>query len=1022
MEFFKKLFEGNFMPHGHCYFWDPAIVWTNAISGSLIALAYFSIPFTLLYIVKNRKDIRFTSLIILFAMFILSCGATHIMDVINIWNPMYRLDSSFRAITAIASMGTAIMLVKITPQILSIPNSDLHKKLNEELREQIILLQEKDQTIELLKKNREIQDAMTESEGRFKTIFDNSLAAIVVTDDQGNYLSANKAASDLFHYTVDELLQMNFHDIKTAAKDGAAERFEEYISKGEETGEFDFTTENGAHKFVQYQAIRTKVDFNLSIIMDVTDQKEVESKLRANEKLILQERKLLHDFFTQAPAMLAILKGPEHVFEFANPAYLDLTGNRDIINKPLQEAVPEIAKQGFIELLDNVYKTGETFTGKEIPTMLDNGNGKLETFFLNFTYQAFANDKGETEGILVFAYDVSEQVNARKQIETSETAMREMASYLKLATDSAGVGTWSLEIQTQKLEWSALHKRMWGYGEHRTDLLYEDWHKLILREDKELAFKRIEDARINHSFYEAEYRINKAHDNVIRWMKSVGQYHYDDKDEAKTLTGISIDITDQKEFELKLKASEEKYRGIFETIDQAFSIIEIIFDSDNNPVDCVYVETNPMFEKQTGLKNAIGKTAKELIPNIEEKWFQIYGKVALTGEPIHFIEGSEALGRWFEVYTFRLGDQGSKKVAVLFTDITERKLAEEKIEASEEQFRTFANSIQNLAWIANADGWIYWYNQQWYNYTGTTLEEMEGWGWEKVHHPDHVNKVSEFAKEAWKKDEAFELTFPLRRHDGEYRWFLVRAYPVKDAKGTIERWIGTHTDIHEQKKSLDQKDEFISIASHEMKTPLTTAKGYIELPLLSLTEENQNALYATKVNQAIERLHDLITDLLDASKIQNGQLNYTFTTFDLNKMVDETIENIQHTAKNHSIQKTGSSSKQLTGDMNRLQQVLINLLTNAIKYSPKADKIIVKIEEQESNIQVSVQDFGVGMSSEHVDKVFDRYYRVEEHAIQFQGLGMGLYISNNIIARHNGTIWVKSEPGKGSTFYFTIPV
>ncbi|MEP6726329.1 MAG: PAS domain S-box protein [Bacteroidota bacterium] len=370
-----------------------------------------------------------------------------------------------------------------------------------------------------------------------------------------------------------------------------------------------------------------------------------------------------------------------------------------------------------------------------------------------------------------------------------------------------------------------------------------------------------------------------------------------------------------------------------------------------------------------------------------------------------------------------LNEDGSIREWIgVHTNITEQKEAEEKIKESENQFRTFADSIQNLAWIANADGWIYWYNQRWYDYTGTTLEEMKGWGWDKVHHPDHIKNVIEFVKEAWKKDEAFELTFPLRRHDGEYRWFLTRAYPVKDANGNIERWIGTNTDITEQKMSEQKKDEFISIASHEMKTPLTTAKGYLELLLLSLNEENQTALYATKANQAIDRLNLLVTELLDASKIQNGQLNYTITTFDFNKMVDEAIENFQLSAKNHSIQKSGNCSQQITGDSGRLQQVMINLLSNAIKYSPNANKVLVKIEEQDGKIQVSVQDFGIGMSIQHLDKIFDRYYRVQEHAIHFQGLGIGLYISNNIIQRHKGKMWVESEPEKGSTFYFTLPI
>ncbi|MEO8962941.1 MAG: PAS domain-containing sensor histidine kinase, partial [Ginsengibacter sp.] len=355
-------------------------------------------------------------------------------------------------------------------------------------------------------------------------------------------------------------------------------------------------------------------------------------------------------------------------------------------------------------------------------------------------------------------------------------------------------------------------------------------------------------------------------------------------------------------------------------------------------------------------------------------------------------------------------------------DITERKKSEEKIAASENQLRTFADSIQNLAWIANSDGWRYWYNEQWYNYTGSTKEEMEGWGWEKVHHPDNIKNVIPFIKEALKKDEAFELTYPLRRHDGEYRWFLTRAYPVKDTHGNIERWIGTNTDINEQKITEQKKDEFISIASHEMKTPLTTAKGYIELLLLSLNEENKIGLYATKANQAVDRLHNLVTELLDASKMQNGQLTYTITTFDFNKMLDETIENFQHSAKNHRIQKNGNCLQQVTGDRERLQQVLINLFSNAVKYSPNADKVLVEVKEVDNKIQLSVQDFGVGIPGKHLDRIFERYYRVQDNAIHFQGLGIGLYISYNIILRHNGTMRAESKVEKGSTFYFTLPI
>lgn len=248
----------------------------------------------------------------------------------------------------------------------------------------------------------------------------------------------------------------------------------------------------------------------------------------------------LYELFMQAPAMIAVLKGPDHIFELANPGYIKLVGDRDIIGKPVREALTEIESQGFIDLLNKVYRTGKPYEGYEQLVRLDKKrDGTFDEVFLNFTYQPTKDDAGRVDGVFVHVVDVTEQVRNRIQIEENES----------------------------------------------------------------------------------------------------------------------------------------KYQTLFNSVDQGFCILEMIFDKNNDPVDYRFMETNRVFEQQTGLIDAAGKTVRELVPNIEKHWPQIYGRVSLTGESTKFIEGSEAMGRWFEVFAFPVGRKPSK-VALLFTDITQRKQEE----------------------------------------------------------------------------------------------------------------------------------------------------------------------------------------------------------------------------------------------------------------------------------------------------------------------------------------------------------
>ncbi len=355
----------------------------------------------------------------------------------------------------------------------------------------------------------------------------------------------------------------------------------------------------------------------------------------------------------------------------------------------------------------------------------------------------------------------------------------------------------------------------------------------------------------------------------------------------------------------------------------------------------------------------------------------------------------------------------------LSEDIRGRKIKQQ----ADETFRILADVMPQKMWTADGDGNVNYLNRQWYEFTHKTFDYLKDFAWEQIVYPEDLNNTRKIWADALRTGIEFEMEHRFRCFDGTYRWHLSRGLAQKNETGKVILWIGTNTDIHEQKMKEQQKDEFIGIASHEMKTPLTMVKAYLQLMELALDDQNSTAyLYAKKANQSAERLNDLITELLDVSKIQNGKLNYNITSFNFDEIIDQTIESIRYTSPTHAIVKTGEVHRQVVGDKERIQQVVINLLTNAIKYSPGKTEVFIDIKMLEDNVKVSVTDNGIGISPNHLSKIFERYYRVEDHAIRFQGLGVGLYISSEIIERHNGKIWAISEKGKGSTFSFTIPV
>ncbi len=367
---------------------------------------------------------------------------------------------------------------------------------------------------------------------------------------------------------------------------------------------------------------------------------------------------------------------------------------------------------------------------------------------------------------------------------------------------------------------------------------------------------------------------------------------------------------------------------------------------------------------------------------------------------------------------YRLYEQNSelnKIQASLRSEIEFRKKVEGELQERAGELHSILESIPQIAFTTSADGKIEFVNEQWLDYAPNKQAFP-------LTHPDDPDLVRQWEKTV-ASGKALELEVRVRQRDAsEYRYHLLRAIPVREG-AVITKWVGTFTDIEDQKQAVKRKDEFISIASHELKTPLTSIKAYVQLLDRSIGVDDPTRMYVERALAQVQKLDNLIVDLLDLSKIESGKLKFNKKLFSFEATLANAVEMIRQTYPDYRIVRRGSAEVELYGDETRIEQVIINYLTNAVKYSPDDKEVQIESGVNESGqVYVRVKDNGIGIRKDHQSNIFSKFYRVEESASRFQGLGIGLYICAEIIRRHEGEFGVESEPGHGSTFFFMVPM
>jgi len=636
----------------------------------------------------------------------------------------------------------------------------------------------------------------------------------------------------------------------------------------------------------------------------------------------------------------------------------------------------------------------------------------------------------------------SDGVSGASQEMTPEIEhLRERLERKRLALEAAGIGDWELDLRTRESHnRSRLHDRIFGYESPPGSWGYDRFIAHIHPDDRADVGRRLRQALSSGETWNFECRIIRA-DGALRWIWVRGGIQYDDDGRPAQAAGVVRDITDRKASEERLRASEARYRALVHATASA-----IWHFSADGKTEISTTEPDLPAGERTVEAGRQDDWLSLIHPDDRERTLSEWRRAVERGG-IYEVE-HRSLDRDGE-YRHLLSravpvrnDEGEVTDWIgASADITEQVRAEEALRASEMQFRTLANSIPQLAWMADEQGSIFWYNQRWYEYTGTTLDEVEGWGWQKVHHPDEVERVVADLKRSFEAGEPWEDTFPLRSASGEYRWFLSRALPIRDEEGRIVRWFGTNTDVEDQRQAQVErerarraaeeanraKSEFLATMSHELRTPLNAIAGYVELLEMGihgpLNDAQADAI--RRIKQSEYHLLGVINDILNFAKLEAGSLQVEVQEIHLAPVLEKMEALIRPQVDRKGITYTlGDCDAGATalGDTERVQQILLNLLGNAVKFTKPGGSVTLRCEVNEIAARIQVCDTGPGIPRDRLDSIFDPFVQLEPALTRSaEGSGLGLAISRDLAQLMGGDLAVESTVGQGSTFTLTLP-
>lgn len=605
---------------------------------------------------------------------------------------------------------------------------------------------------------------------------------------------------------------------------------------------------------------------------------------------------IFYTLIEESPMPIGLYIGEKMNIKVANKAMLKAWGrDHSVIGQELAIALPELKEQPFLEILQDVRKTGIAYETKEDRVMLIN-DGVLQTFYFDFIYKPLKDNDGNVWGILNNATNVTELVNARLKVKASEELFRKMIQDAPVAIGILRGENFIIEQANADL------LKLWGKTEEVIGLRLIDGLPELKGQPFPDLLTQVYHTGVAHHGYETMARIER--DGVLQ--DYYFNFVYDPiRDQHNEVTGIMVvanEITSLVHSRMEMAKSEERFRNLLLDTPMATGY----YETEDIIISLANDEMLRFWGKD---KDVIGKPMEEAIPELKgQPFIDILKEVYRTGVPYH-------------------ADQ-------------------------QEALLPVNGKMEKL----------------WFNFT--------------------------------------------------YK-------PLRNAQGKVYAILHAAMDVTKQVQLQQQKDEFLGIASHELKTPVTSIKAYAQVLERMIRNEGdeKKAGMVRKMDQQLNRLTGLVGDLLDVTKIQSGKMTFNPVKFDFDQAVGEIVDEMQHITSKHQIKTDLNSNSSVYADRERIGQVITNFLSNAIKYSNDANQIDVHTYALNDEVILCVRDYGIGISKALQHMVFDQFYRVGgnlQHT--YPGLGLGLYISAEIIRNEGGRIWVESEEGQGATFYFALKI